>query len=97
MDIGVTRNENVVEYERVAAIARTHLNEISPRVMAVLRPLKVTIIGLGGVVTNPNLVVPDFPFDIARGSHTVTIEDNIYIDSSDFRLEYSEVAYACVV
>ena len=40
-DIGATRNENIVQYERLAAIARTELNDKSPRVMAVFQPLKM--------------------------------------------------------
>ena len=31
-EIGATRNENHVQYERLAAIARTKLNETAPRV-----------------------------------------------------------------
>jgi glutaminyl-tRNA synthetase len=31
-DIGATRNANVVQYERLAAIARSTLHESSPRV-----------------------------------------------------------------
>ena len=35
-DIGVTRNFNVVQYERLAAIARNILHETSPRVILIL-------------------------------------------------------------
>ena len=90
-DIGVTRNENVVEYERLAAIARNQLHETAPRVMAVIRPLRVQITGLAEVIPNPLLTVPDFPFDPARGSHELAIEPVIFIDETDFRLVDSEV------
>ena len=36
-DIGVTRNFNVVQYERLAAIARNILHETSPRVIIILK------------------------------------------------------------
>lgn len=96
-EIGVTRNENVVQYERLAAQARASLHETAPRVMAVLKPLKVTITGLDGAISNKELTVPDFPFDPARGSHTVAIESTIYIDESDFRTVDSEDFYGLAV
>ena len=73
--------------------ARASLHETAPRVMAVLRPLRVTISGLEAVLPVPALTVPDFPFDASRGSHTVTIEPTIFIDVSDFRLVDSEVCF----
>jgi len=84
-DVGVTRNFNFVQYSRLAAIARTHLNDSSPRVMGVLYPLKVVISGLPPVEER-TYTVPDFPFDVAKGTHTVTIEEAIFIDRGDFRM-----------
>jgi glutaminyl-tRNA synthetase len=92
-DIGVTRNENLVEYERLAAIARSQLHETAPRVMAVLRPLKVIVSGLEEVISNNVLEVPDFPFAPERGTHNVVIENEIYIDHADFRMEDSSDYY----
>lgn len=96
-DIGVTRNENLVEYERLAAIARAQLHESAPRVMAVLDPLKVIITGLDDALSSRSLSVPDFPFAPERGSHNVTIESEIYIDQSDFRLEDSSDYFGLAV
>ena len=42
-DIGVTRNENLIEYSRMEEIIRQELDPIARRAMAVLRPLKVTL------------------------------------------------------
>lgn len=70
--------------------ARGKLHETAPRVMAVLRPLKVIISGLDEVVTNKVLDVPDFPFAPERGTHHVIIESEIYVDLADFRMEDSE-------
>ncbi|RYY89596.1 hypothetical protein EON63_00415 [archaeon] len=42
-EIGVTRNSNTVQYERLSAVARAVLHERSPRLMAVLRPLEVSM------------------------------------------------------
>ncbi|CAN0294872.1 unnamed protein product, partial [Discosporangium mesarthrocarpum] len=45
-DIGVTRNDNVIEVEKLEHWVRTVLNETAPRVMGALRPLKVTLTNL---------------------------------------------------
>jgi glutaminyl-tRNA synthetase len=89
-DIGATRNANVVQYERLNAHARNGLHETSPRVMAVLQPLKLVISGRDLAGDAANITVPDFPFDPTRGSHVLRIENEVYIDRSDFRLEDSE-------
>ena len=82
-DIGVTRNENLIQYERLSAIARGALHECSVRVMAALSPLKVIIKD----AEEQLLDVPDFPHEPSRGSHDLTFEGTVYIDSSDFRME----------
>lgn len=61
----------------------------SLQVMAVLDPLLVELSGLPA--TGRTLTIPDFPFDPSRGSHTLQIEDSVYIDRSDFRLVDEEV------
>lgn len=45
-DIGVTRNENVIQYERLQHWARAILNETAPRAMGVLNPILLTITNL---------------------------------------------------
>ncbi|CAM9498023.1 unnamed protein product, partial [Phaeothamnion confervicola] len=85
-DIGVTRNEQVIEYARLQYWARQLLNESSPRAMAVLAPLKL-------VLTNApkearEMEVPDIPFTPEKGSHRLVLTPEIFIDASDFsRLE----------
>lgn len=77
--------------------ARAQLHESAPRVMAVLNPLKVVITGLDDALPEKKLPVPDFPFAPERGSHIVVIENEIYIDQSDFRLEDSADFYGLAV
>jgi hypothetical protein len=61
--------------------------------MAVLKPIKVVITGRTGLGSHAAaLTVPDYPFDPARGSHTVPMDDIVYIDAQDFRLEDDEVS-----
>lgn len=92
-EIGVTRNANVVQYERLAAQARTFLNERAPRVMAVCHPLKVQLLNKppASVVANwesgKYARVPHMPFDASLGYHPVPAhdEDFVYIEQADFR------------
>lgn len=91
-EIGVTRNSNIVQYEKLSAVARNQLHEISPRVMGVLKPLKVHLTNFKDAPTH-EFEVADFPFDASRGSHKVTAEEFVYIDASDFRMEDSNDYY----
>jgi len=98
-EIGVTRNENLIMYDRIAHVARLQLHESCVRVMAVLRPLKVTLTVPDDVIVNvrpganTTITVPDFPQDPSRGSHAVPFTTEICIDQSDFRLEDSKDFY----
>lgn len=51
--------------------------------MAVLEPLKVTIINFPSDKVM-ELTVPNFPGDESRGSHTIKFDSVIYIEKSDF-------------
>jgi glutaminyl-tRNA synthetase len=57
--------------------------------MAVLNPLKV-------VITNKPIStadVPYFPFDVTREHHTIPVDDELYIDKSDFKLNPTDDYY----
>lgn len=89
-DIGVTRNENVIQYERLQHWARAILNETAPRAMGVLNPILLTITNLSSPLS---LEAPDFPFAPERGTHPVLLTPQLYIDASDFRHEDSKDYY----
>ena len=55
--------------------------------MVVLDPLLIVLSG----VNEMDVVIPNFPFDPTRGTHSTKLQHEIYIDRSDFRLEDSEV------
>ncbi len=97
-DIGVTRNQNFIEYSRMEEIIRQELDPIARRAMAVLRPLKVTLTrvdngskgGDGATAAEAwetlKLEVPDFPQKSdSSATHSVTFTETIYIDASDFQ------------
>jgi glutaminyl-tRNA synthetase len=84
-DIGVTRNANIVQYERLAATARTLLNDSSPRVMGILNPIRIELEG-NGIEEGKEIMIPNYPFDLTRGNHTMKMEKTLFIDRSDFRI-----------
>lgn len=94
-DVGVTRNENMVQYERLEQMARVHLHEISPRLMGIISPVKVILTNFKKYLADMKLnelviTIPNFPHDPSRGSHTLKItptegETILYIDEADFR------------
>ena len=101
-DVGVTRNENLVQYERLEQMARVHLHECSPRLLGVLTPIKVILMNFNEYLTdmgvdNISITVPNYPHDPNRGSHTLTISNNtdtiLYIDQSDFKQVDSDDFY----
>lgn len=84
--MGVTGAQVSVDPAMLEASVRDVLNVSAPRVLAVLEPLKVTIINFP--YENPiELDVPDFPQNPEKGTHKITFDRVIYIERSDFKLE----------
>jgi glutaminyl-tRNA synthetase len=82
--IGVAKNNSVVEHALLEHVVREDLNQRAPRVLAVLRPLRVVIENFpDGRVEH--LDAPYFPADIGRaGSRVVPLSGEIYIDRDDY-------------
>jgi len=84
--IGIAKRENVVDVSLLEFSIREHLNRVSPRVMAVLDPLKV-------VITNyPEdqeewLEAENNQEDESAGYRTVPFSRELYIEKEDFREE----------
>lgn len=89
--VGVTVSQTTTEPHLLESCVREVLNEAAPRAMAVLEPLKVTILNLPEGAQS-ELKVPDFPVDESRGSHAVPFSRTIFIEQSDFR-EVMEKGY----
>ncbi len=81
--IGVARCDNMVEYSLLEHCLREDLNERAPRVMAVLRPLKVVI------ENYPEGQADEFDFpwhpEKDMGSRAVPFSRVVYIEQDDFR------------
>ncbi|AAU37734.1 glutamine--tRNA ligase [[Mannheimia] succiniciproducens] len=82
--IGVTKQDNVVEFSALESCIRDDLNRNAPRAMAVLNPLRIVIENFTEkeVLTAPNH--PNYP---ELGTHEMSFTKEIYIDQADFREE----------
>jgi glutaminyl-tRNA synthetase len=82
--IGVAKKENVIDMAQLEHAIREDLNRRAPRVMAVLRPLKV-------VITNypegrsEDVDVINNPEDAFAGTRKVPFSRVLYIERDDFR------------
>jgi glutaminyl-tRNA synthetase len=85
--IGLAKRDSMVDIAFLEWAVRDHLNTTAPRVMAVLRPLKVVIENFPeGQIDE--LEAPYYPDDPpAMGSRTVPFGRELWIERSDFMLE----------
>lgn len=82
--IGVAKVDSIVDMVLLENSIREELNKKAPRVMAVLRPLKVVIDNY------PEAMVEEFdaannPEDVLMGTRKVYFSREIYIEEDDFR------------
>ncbi|TCP91257.1 glutaminyl-tRNA synthetase [Cricetibacter osteomyelitidis] len=82
--IGVTKQDNMVEYSALEACIRDDLNTNAPRAMAVLNPLRVVIENFG---EKEILHAPNHPNREELGSRELPFTREIFIDEADFREE----------
>lgn len=84
--IGIAKRENVVDVALLDFHMREHLNQIAPRVMAVLDPVKL-------VITNYQkqgeewLQAENNPEDPGAGFREIPFSGELYIEREDFREE----------
>jgi glutaminyl-tRNA synthetase len=82
--IGVARKENIVDVALLEHCVREDLNRRAPRVMAVLRPLRVVIENYPeGQVEEMDVV--NNPEDASAGTRRVPFSRELYIEHDDFR------------
>ncbi len=84
--IGVTKQENMIEFSSLESCIRDDLNENAPRAMAVLDPVKLVIenIEAGKVET---LTLANHPNRPEMGSREVPFSREVWIEREDFREE----------
>ena len=84
-EIGVARADNRIGMDLLDYTVRNALNFEAPRVMCVLRPLKVTLVNYPPD-REDTLDAPFWPRDVPReGSRAVPFGRELYIDRNDFR------------
>jgi glutaminyl-tRNA synthetase len=82
--IGVAKRENVVDVALLEHVVREDLNLRAPRVMGVLRPLRLVIENYPEGHSEEVDVVNN-PEDSSAGSRKVPFSRTLYIESDDFR------------
>ena len=80
--IGIAKANSFVDIGKLEYCVRDDLNKTAPRVLGVLRPIEVELVG-GSIVT---LEAPYFPPDVGKpGSRGVPIGTRAYIERDDWR------------
>ncbi|PNH98210.1 glutamine--tRNA ligase [Vibrio diazotrophicus] len=83
--IGVTKQDNMIEFSSLESCIRDDLNTNAPRAMAVLDPVKVVIENFAESVEVLNLA--NHPNNPDMGSRDVPFTREIWIEREDFREE----------
>ncbi|EAY29338.1 glutamine--tRNA ligase/YqeY domain fusion protein [Microscilla marina] len=81
--VGVARRENLIDVSLLEHSIREDLNKTVPRVMAVLKPLKVVITNYPEDKTE-TLVLENSPEDESLGKREVPFGRELYIEQDDF-------------
>jgi glutaminyl-tRNA synthetase len=85
--VGVAKTNSVVDLGKLEYCVRDDLNRTAPRVLGVLRPLKVTITSWPDRQVE-ELRAPYFPADIGKpGERMVPMARELYIERDDFQKE----------
>ncbi len=84
--IGVAKNTSTVEYSLLESCLRDDLNLHAPRRMAVLHPVKLTIVNYPEDKTE-TLEVENNPNDPEAGTRQVSFSRTLYVEADDFMAE----------
>ena len=80
--IGVAKANSMVDIGKLEYCVRDDLNRTAPRVLGVLRPIEVEVVG--DVAAKP-VDAPYFPPDVGKpGSRALPVSNRIYIDRDDW-------------
>jgi glutaminyl-tRNA synthetase len=82
--IGVAKSESLIDVALLEHSVRDHLNKVAPRVMAVLRPLKLVIENYPEDQVE-HLDAVNNPEDPSAGTRQVPFTRVLYIEQDDFR------------
>jgi len=82
--VGVAKSNSTVDYALLEHTLREYLNQHAPRVMAILRPLKVVIENYPEN-QGDELEAVNNPEDPSAGSRKVPFSRELYVEQTDFR------------
>ena len=89
-DIGVAKFNSTIDVVRLENAIREHLNEVAPRRMAVLDPIKLTITNWpqeGGKDVVEMMEATNNPGDESAGTRRVPFSGKLWIEQNDFKEE----------
>ena len=81
--VGVAKSPNTIEFGFLEHCLREDLNETAQRVMAVVKPVKLTITNYPEGQSE-TFQVENNPVDENAGTHAVTFSRNLWIEADDF-------------
>ena len=81
--VGVTKNDGPVEFELLETCVRADLDPVTPRAMAVLRPLKLVIENYPEDAAE-TFEAPNHPADPSMGAREVPFSRELFIERDDF-------------
>ena len=84
--IGVSKADSTVDHRLLEHCVRNDLNEVAPRAMAVLNPVKVVLTNIPEDVVEL-CEIENHPKKPEMGTHTVPLTREIYIEREDFMVE----------
>ena len=83
---GVAKRDNIIDVSLLEFCIRDHLNKIAPRVMAVIKPVKLTIKNYPLGVTEM-VMAENNPEDEQAGKREIPFSGELFIEQEDFREE----------
>tara|TARA_B100001057_G_scaffold6794_1_gene6187 strand:- start:137 stop:1804 length:1668 start_codon:yes stop_codon:yes gene_type:complete len=83
---GVAKRDNIIDASLLEFSIRDHLNKIAPRVMAVTKPVKLTIKNYPAGQTEMVTAINN-PEDEQAGQREIPFSGDLYIEQDDFREE----------
>ncbi|BBI01325.1 glutamine--tRNA ligase [Buchnera aphidicola (Nipponaphis monzeni)] len=89
--VGVTKQNNLIQLSTLESCIRKELNETSPRIMAILNPIKIIIENLPECYMEI-INIPNHPNKPEMGNRKIIFSKEIYIDKFDF-CEYPSKEY----
>ena len=84
LTVGVSKRENVIDASLLEFCIRTHLNQVAPRAMAVLDPIKIKLINYENE-SGEKINFDINPQEKELGTREINFSKELYIENEDFQ------------